>query len=256
MALAVHGHQHGIERDVVGAVVAVATGALDVVNHDRLFGRRVRFAGEREHEVVAQVVDALAVRPHLERAAVPARQRARRADRRMREVRLEVLGLEAPRSLVILATAVSPRCAGTVVSCGAVPRNAGRSWASGKASAARHCNRLRKRSATASASRSRDATTATKLPSAQQRTPARSVPSAGGGQLTSLAPSTGPRSTRPCSMLGSRRSWMKRAQPNTLSARSTRAGRARPNRRRTSGALGKAAPLHSMSRSMPSSSDQ
>ena len=79
--------QHGVERHVVGAVVAVAAGALDVL-HDDVLGRQR--AGERE--VGAQIVDALAVRPdmHLVRAG-PLRDRARGRHRRVRDEGTRVL---------------------------------------------------------------------------------------------------------------------------------------------------------------------
>jgi hypothetical protein len=61
----------GIERDVVGAVVAIASGALHVRDDD-LLPRHV----EGEREIAAQVVDALAVGPDAKRVAVELRESA------------------------------------------------------------------------------------------------------------------------------------------------------------------------------------
>ena len=74
LAGAAQGHQHSIKSDIVSAVVAIAAGALDVVNQDVGFGHRHGFFSERLDDIVAQIVNALAVRPDLQLTAVPLRQ--------------------------------------------------------------------------------------------------------------------------------------------------------------------------------------
>ncbi len=73
----------GIEGHVVSAVVAVAAGTLHV-----LHAHRLGIEAKCERQVAAQIEDALAVGPHVQanrgRAVVPARERARSPDRRMR----------------------------------------------------------------------------------------------------------------------------------------------------------------------------
>ena len=74
------GDQHGLQRHVVGAVVAVAAGALGVPHHHQL-----RRAAQRLGDVGAEVVGALAVRPDLHRvAAASAPRRSRCRSRRGR----------------------------------------------------------------------------------------------------------------------------------------------------------------------------
>ncbi len=58
--------QHGIEAHVVGPVVAVAAGALHVLDDDAVGRHR-----QGERKILAQVVDALAVRPHVHAALAP-----------------------------------------------------------------------------------------------------------------------------------------------------------------------------------------
>ena len=72
----------GVEGDVVGAVLAVAARPL-AMEHGDLVGRQV----ERLRQPVAQHIDALRVRPHLEMAVDEFGQRAGRADRRIGEER-------------------------------------------------------------------------------------------------------------------------------------------------------------------------
>ena len=74
------GEERRIERDVVGAVVAVAAGALDVLDDDAL-----RRQAKHEGEVGPQIVDALAVRPDMHAAVAPLRDGAGRGDRGMGE---------------------------------------------------------------------------------------------------------------------------------------------------------------------------
>ena len=90
LAGAAQGHQHGIKSHIVSAVVAIAARTLDVVNQDVGFGHRHGLFGEGFDDIVAQVVNALAVRPHLQLAAVPLRQSARWTNGRMRQIRLEI----------------------------------------------------------------------------------------------------------------------------------------------------------------------
>ena len=75
--LAWHGarQQHRVVGDVVRGVVAVATRTLDV-SHDDTLGR----ARERHGKVGAQVVNALAVRPHFHGFDIPFCDGAGRAD--------------------------------------------------------------------------------------------------------------------------------------------------------------------------------
>ena len=84
------GHQHGIKSDIVCAIVAIAARPLNVVNQDVGFGHRHGLFGECLHDIVTQIVNALAVRPDLQLAAVPLRQCARWADGSMRQIRLEI----------------------------------------------------------------------------------------------------------------------------------------------------------------------
>ena len=53
-----HGDQRRIERRIVGAVVAIAAGAMQMTRGDRLDRQ-----AERRREVLAQRMHALAVRP-------------------------------------------------------------------------------------------------------------------------------------------------------------------------------------------------
>ena len=69
------------ERDDAGAVLAVAARAFDMLDHAAP-GRQA----EDQRKVGAQIVDALAVRPHPDRATGPLRDRARRRHRSMRDV--------------------------------------------------------------------------------------------------------------------------------------------------------------------------
>ena len=80
LAGAAQGHQHGIKSHIVSAIVAIATGTLDVVNQDVGFGHRPGLFDQGFDDIVAQIVNALAVRPHLQLAAVPLSQCARRDD--------------------------------------------------------------------------------------------------------------------------------------------------------------------------------
>ena len=83
------GEQRRVERDVVGAVVAVAARAVAVDDDDVLV-----LHAEDARDLAAQRERALAVRPHGELAAVERRDGARRPDRRVREVRPRVRRLE------------------------------------------------------------------------------------------------------------------------------------------------------------------
>ena len=83
----VHGAREddGIERGIVGAVVPIATGTVCVPHHD-VARRDLQYL----RELVAQRINGLAMRPHFEPAALPARDRARGADRSVREIRAAV----------------------------------------------------------------------------------------------------------------------------------------------------------------------
>ncbi len=109
------GHAHrdegGVERRVVGGVVAVGAGAL-AVEHRDLRGREAERAGEP----VAQHRRALAVRPHLERAVLELGERAGRADRavgqeRPRVARLDHAALGGAAGMPGLDRAVARRAA-------------------------------------------------------------------------------------------------------------------------------------------------
>ena len=67
-----HRDQGGIEGGVIGAVVAIAAGAVDVVGADRI-GRQTQHLGH----VALERVHALAVRPDRHVAILEPRQRAR-----------------------------------------------------------------------------------------------------------------------------------------------------------------------------------
>ena len=85
------GEEHGVERDVVGAVVAVAAGALDMLDDDPL--RRQR---QHEREIGAQIVHALRMRPDMHLVAAPLRDGAGRRDRRMGDERPRVGAPQGP----------------------------------------------------------------------------------------------------------------------------------------------------------------
>ena len=77
--------QRGIRRDVVGAIVPIATGALHVDAVDALL-RHPQHFGER----VAQRIYALTMRPYGVAAVVELRNRARRPDRTMELIRPQI----------------------------------------------------------------------------------------------------------------------------------------------------------------------
>ena len=87
-------NQRRIERDVVGAVVAVAARAI-AVDHVHVGGRHA----ERHRELVAQVVRSLRMRPHGQMALSELRHRARRTDRSVRKVGLRIGRFESARRL-------------------------------------------------------------------------------------------------------------------------------------------------------------
>ena len=78
--------QHGVERDIVGGVVAVAAGAFHMLDRDVL-DRQF----EHQREIGAQQIDALAVGPDVDAVAGPLRHRAGRRDRRMRDIGAGIL---------------------------------------------------------------------------------------------------------------------------------------------------------------------
>ena len=85
--------QHRVERDVVGAVVAVTARAFAVMDDD-FFKVHLQHGGE----VVAQLIHALAVRPHFDTLAVNARQRAGGADRSVGDIGFGVARIESARA--------------------------------------------------------------------------------------------------------------------------------------------------------------
>src|SRR5260221_381131 len=81
------------ERHVVGAIVAVAARALGMAHDD------VRLAhAQHQRELLAQVEDALRVRPHLELGALPLRDGAGGPDRSMGDERLRIARLQGLRA--------------------------------------------------------------------------------------------------------------------------------------------------------------
>ena len=94
--------QHGVERDVVGGVVAVTARAFGVGDDDVALGKT-----QHLRHVDAQRVNALTVRPDPHLAAVfaislfalaPRRQRAGRRERGVGQVRFGVFGVELFRT--------------------------------------------------------------------------------------------------------------------------------------------------------------
>jgi hypothetical protein len=96
--------QRRVERDVVGAIVAVAAGTLRVLHDHLLLGH-----AQHQRDFLAQVVDPLRVRPDLERAALQPRERARRPDRGVADERLAVFRGE------VLHAARFRRCVGVLL---------------------------------------------------------------------------------------------------------------------------------------------
>ena len=94
--------QRRVERDVVGAVVAVAARAFDMDAADRR-GRHLQRLGD----LGAQRKHALRVRPDRELAVLELGDRGRRADRGMRHVGLGVGRLDAPWAR---SRAAAPAC--------------------------------------------------------------------------------------------------------------------------------------------------
>ena len=82
--------QRRVERDIVGAVLAVAARAFAMTDDD--VGGRER---QRLREVRAQREHPLRVTPHGELAVLPLRDGARRPDRRVRLERPRVTGIDA-----------------------------------------------------------------------------------------------------------------------------------------------------------------
>jgi hypothetical protein len=78
--------QHGVERDVVGAVVAVTAGAFHVFDHDVL-GRQF----QDQRKIGPEQIDALAVGPDMDAVAAPLRHGTGRRDRPMRDIRPGIL---------------------------------------------------------------------------------------------------------------------------------------------------------------------
>ena len=81
-----HGQQGCIKRHIVGTVVAITSGPLHVPHHDRLFVKPQGLG-----QVIAQILNALAVGPDLQGLAVPLGQCAAKTNRGVGNVRLEVL---------------------------------------------------------------------------------------------------------------------------------------------------------------------
>ncbi len=207
-ARALPGEQDGVEGGVVGAVVAIAAGVLDVLDDDH-----GGVEPERLGDGVAQPVDALAVAPDVEAPVVgPPGHPAARGDRRVDEVGLGVgrrAGSPAP----------DPRRRRS--SSRPVRRRARppRSSSSGRVSASSHVAAAARAARARSASSSRSPTTPRNEPSRTSRTPGAAQPS---GSPTSRAAGDGGRSTRPWRRPSGRRSVRNRGRPSTLSGRSTR----------------------------------
>ncbi len=92
--------QRGVDRDVVGAVVAVAAGSFRMHAADRI-GRHL----QRLDQLAAQREDALRMRPHRHLAVLEFGERARGPDRAVRHVglgvdRLECAGICRHRALL------------------------------------------------------------------------------------------------------------------------------------------------------------
>ena len=210
--------QRRLQGHVVGAVLAVAAGALDVLDDDALRRQARRSAPGRhagcrrpgcasrrarlpsDHCAMAQegAIDACAMNGR-EYSRRRVRDLARRTDRRLARVDrrgLDRLALD-PGAQVGLVRQRLARCPG------------------------RGLAEPRRRAARAASSVS--ATTPTKLPSRTTATTPGTPCAAASSSAVSVAPGDGGRSTRPCSMPGSTRSWMKRGRPNTLSGMSRRA---------------------------------
>ncbi len=189
--------------------------------HDDALARH----GQGERQVGLQVVDALAVRPHMDAARGPLRDGAGRRDRRM--------GQERPRVL-------APRWCGR--SCQACPPCAPRPATSRPALSSSQSARCSHRAAfdDPATSPRRAAGRSPSRPSLRLRQrrrrkqPSRTTATTPGSwptlssSVSNFAPGEGGRSTRPCSRPGSARSWMKRGRPNTLSGMSRRGRRRRP----------------------------
>ena len=78
--------QHRIERDVVGGVVAVASGAFEMFDGDVLDGNL-----EHQRHVGAQQIDALAVGPDMDAVAGPLRDCAGWRHRSMCDIGADIL---------------------------------------------------------------------------------------------------------------------------------------------------------------------
>ena len=78
--------QNGVERDIVGGVMAVAAGALHMLDRDVL-DRQF----EHEREIGAEQIDPLAVGPDVDAISGPLRHGAGRRDRRMRDIGAGIL---------------------------------------------------------------------------------------------------------------------------------------------------------------------
>ena len=69
--------------------MAVAPGPFNVMDRD-FFAREIRQPlGQSQHDVIAQVVNALAVRPDFKVAAIPSRHRTRRSNRSVGQIGFE-----------------------------------------------------------------------------------------------------------------------------------------------------------------------
>ena len=75
------GEQHRVERDIISGVVAIAAGALEMLDRN-VVDRQFKY----ERKVGAQKINALAVRPDMDVVGVPLRDRAGRRDRGMGDI--------------------------------------------------------------------------------------------------------------------------------------------------------------------------
>ena len=190
--------QDRVEGDIVGGVVAVAAGALQVFDRD-VFERQF----EHQRKIGAEKVDALAVGPDMDPIARPLRHGAGRRDRSVRDIGAAVLPADR---------AASCRSAGrgllsmTVSSTGWAFSHSASPSSSGRASPADHVAPLR----------SAQARLRRRLRfRSRRRRNFRRARSRGGRRRRarpvlqsslSLAPEISGRITRPCSMPGNARS--------------------------------------------------
>ena len=228
--------QHGVERRVVGGVVAVAAGVLDVLDAD---GAPRPGRGRRRSRRAAGGCPGCGSTPS---SACRRRSSARRAARRDGGVREERPAVASRRRRA--AGAGAPASVGratSIVSCGPARRKAAGRPRRAACRVSSQVGRAAQRAA------ARGHLGLVRADHAEERAvadhgDARRRPAVG-VERRAAAPGDGGRSTRPNSWPGSRRSAMKRGRPATLSGRSSR-GRSVPTSpaaRRSAGTAGRRA---------------